>query len=127
MDRLVMGLLGSLSFVFGLTFAFFLMYRRHLRRLRREDQARERAGRASIPRRRPGSYPLPARWVAIHTVNSVAVREALSVPSPGIPWSEALARSKERAWFVSPPVDGWTLVIGGRLPDAAQDVDRVYR
>jgi hypothetical protein len=128
MDGLVMGLLGSLGFVFGLTFAFFLMYRRHLRRLHRDDQEQfRRVAKSAIPRRRPPAYPLPARWLAIRSANSVSVRDTLPAPSPVVPWSEALARSRERAWFVSPPVDGWTLVVGSRLPDVAQDVDRVYR
>ena len=38
-----------------------------------------------------------------------------------------MARLRERRVFVSPPVDGWTLVIGAGLPDPAADVDVAYR
>lgn len=38
-----------------------------------------------------------------------------------------MARSRERSLFLSSPVDGWTLVIGGALPDPEVDVDQLYR
>lgn len=127
MDALVIGLLGTLGFVLGLAFAFFFVYRHHLRRLRRAGRRQDPLGRVTPVRRRPLPYQLPNRWIAIRSSNTALIRSALSTrPLPICPWSEALARGRERSWFVSPPVNGWTLVIGGLIPDPGHDIDRVY-
>jgi hypothetical protein len=129
MDSLVVGLLVSLGCVLGLAFAFFVIYRHHLRRLRRAARALsvEEAG-SSKQRRRPFAFQMPARWMAIRSSNTHLVRELLGVSEEvAVPWSEALSRSREAFLFVSGPVDGWTLVVGGRLPDPVQDVDALFR
>lgn len=41
-------------------------------------------------------------------------------------WADALARSREARLFVSPPVDGWSLVIGAGMPDIFHDVDQAF-
>lgn len=128
MDTLVVGLLGSLGFVLGLAFAFFVIYRHHLRRLRRANRQRDPLSTVTPARRRPVPFHPPPRWLAVRTTNTALVRSALTPRSvPTVPWSEALARCRERAWFVSPPVDGWTLVVGSRLPEPSQDVDLLFR
>jgi hypothetical protein len=71
---------------------------------------------------------MPPRWLVIRTQNTLLIRNLLGaheMPTPT--WAEALARSRERTLFVSPPVDGWTLVIGAALPDPSHDVDLVFR
>ena len=42
------------------------------------------------------------------------------------PWSEALMRCRDKMLFVSPPVEGWTLIVGGAIPDPSDDVDACY-
>ncbi|MBN8248441.1 MAG: hypothetical protein J0L84_13495 [Verrucomicrobia bacterium] len=128
MDPLVVGLLVSLGFVLGLAFLFLVIYRHHLRQTRR---AHAGAARKSLPdNTRPPSLPfqVPQRWVTIRSSNTALIRELLGVSDEtAVPWSEALARTRERALFVSGPVDGWTLVLGGRLPDPARDVEALFR
>jgi len=122
------GLLGSLGFVLGLAFAFFVIYRHHLRRLRHANRQRDPLSHSTSARRRPLPFQMPARWLAIRSTNTPLIREALALQGQSaVPWSEALSRGRERSLFVSAPVDGWSLVVGARLPDAMQDVDALYR
>ena len=122
-----MGLLASLGCVLGLAFAFFVIYRRHLRRLRSTAPVRSGRGRAH-GRRQPVPFQMPSRWLAIRSSNTGLVRELLGVPEDvTVSWSEALSRAGESALFVSAPVDGWSLVVGGGLVDPVQDVDALYR
>lgn len=124
----MIGLLASLLFVLGLAVFFFTIYRRDRRRLRRAGRQIDPLGPLTTARRRPLHFPMPARWLALRSTNTAAVRELFGVTSaPATPWSEALARSRMRRIFVSQPVDGWTLVIGGGVPDPAQDIDAAYR
>ena len=41
-------------------------------------------------------------------------------------WEEGLSAAHERGLFISPPINGWTLVMGANLPDPAEDVDRSF-
>jgi hypothetical protein len=126
MDTLVVGLLGSLGFVLGLAFAFFVIYRHHLRRLRRANRQQDPLSQVTPARRRPLPFHMPPRWLAIRSTNTLLIRTLLPHASTSTPWSESLARCRERSWFVSPPVDGWTLVVGARLPEPGQDVDSLF-
>lgn len=128
MDSLVVGLLVSLGCVLGLAFSFFVIYRHHLRRLRRAARVQGGGGGASSKHRRSISFQVPSRWLAIRSSNTSLVRELLGVAEEvAVPWSEALSRAREASLFVSGPVDGWTLVVGGRLVDPVGDIDALYR
>ena len=127
MDSVVIGLLISLLAVLGLALAFFTVYHRDRRRVRREGRQLDPLVPLTSARRRPIPFLLPPRWLALRSSNTALIREALSrADEPLVPWSEALARVRERAVFVSPPVDGWTLVVGAGVPDPAQDVDVAF-
>lgn len=128
MDPVVIGLLGSLGFVIVLIAVFTTVYRRHLRALRRAGRNLDPLSPLTPARRRVMPFLLPARWIVVRSANTPFIRDVLGLLEvPAVSWSEALARSRERALFVSPPVDGWTFVIGGALPDPAADIDAVYR
>lgn len=66
----------------------------------------------------------PQRWLAVKTSNPQKVQTALDLHNP-IPcsWDEGVEDASERRLFISPPVNGWVLVIGSILPDPAHDVD----
>lgn len=128
MDPVVIGLLGSLGAVVGLLVFFVFIYRRHLRAMRRAGRGLDPLSPLTSARRKAVPFQMPPRWLAIRSSNTVAIRELLGLPDePGAAWSDALARSRERRFFVSPPVDGWTLVIGASVPDPSQDVDVAFR
>jgi hypothetical protein len=129
MDQVVVWLLlllVLLVLVVGL--AFFVLYRFDRRRVRRQSRQLDPLVPLTTARRRPVPFPMPLRWLAVRSTNTALVREVLHVASqPLLLWSDALAHCRSRNLFVSPPVDGWTLVIGAALPDPAQDVDAAYR
>ena len=124
---IVAGLLAALTLLLGLAVLLLCIYRRHLRGVRRPAPGMDLLAFSTLGKKRMMAFPAPVRWIAIHSSHAVRLAEWLG-PSAvfGMPWSEALARSRERRFFVSPPVDGWTLVIGSSVPDPAQNVDSVY-
>ncbi len=124
---IVAGLLAALTLLLGVAVLLMCVYRRHLRRMRRQSSGMDLMALSTLGTRRTLAFPAPTRWIAVHSSDTARLAEWLGSASVlGIPWSEALARCRERRFFVSPPVDGWTLVIGSALPDPAQNIDSLY-
>jgi hypothetical protein len=75
----------------------------------------------------PYLFDRPNRWLAIKTHDIAKVQEALGLLN-AMPCSisEGMGKLGDRKLFVSPPVDGWILVVGQGLPDPGDDIDRVY-
>jgi hypothetical protein len=125
--QFLLALLGSLGLVLTLFGCFATVYRRHIRNLRLADPSLGILPPATH-HRETVSLPQPARWIAVRSSNTTHLRTLLGLDSESFtPWSEALNRSNERRLFLSPPVQGWTLIIGGSLPDPSEDVDRCFR
>ena len=128
MHGLALGLLVSFGMVVGIALVFATLYRRHLRLLRRSQRWVDPLGPLVAAGRVPMPLPMPVRWLAVRSSNTHLLREALRLPpGDGPSWSEALARARERALFVSPPWRGWTLVVGAALPDPGSDIDHLFR
>ena len=127
MNGLVVGLMACFGLVVAGGAAMVLVHRRHLREWRRQQGHGRPWRRVDERGRRGWPLPLPRRWMAIRSSNTVHVRAALGVADAPVPWSSAMERAGEDRLFVSGPAMGWTLVVGGGLPDAAQDVDALYR
>src|SRR5688572_19265725 len=86
--------------------------------------------RDSYERPAPFLFDRPGRWLAIKTADIAKVQHALGLHNP-TPCSISegmggLGKTGDRRLFVSPPLDGWILVVGQGLPDPADDIDRVY-
>jgi hypothetical protein len=80
------------------------------------------------PAYRPAAFDAPCRWAAIKTFNSEAVQSVLGLLNPApCSWSDGVARLADHTLFISPPIQGWTLVIGHGLPDPSEDVDECFR
>jgi hypothetical protein len=127
-DGLAICLLILFGIVVVIAVVLAIVCRRHLRTMRRANRQLDPLAPLVGARRRPLALPLPPRWLAIRGINTVFIREALGADhTPGLAWSDALARARERTCFVSPPLDGWTLVIGGGIPDPAADIDVLFR
>lgn len=76
---------------------------------------------------RPVLYQQPGRWLAIRGADPSAVQAALGLHNPRpCSWEEGLASVREHKLFISPPIAGWTLVLGSELPDPADDVDACF-
>lgn len=72
-------------------------------------------------------FDRPNRWLAVKCSNILKVQTALALNNPTpCPLHEGFARLNDRKLFISPPVKGWILVVGNSLPDAADDVDKLY-
>jgi hypothetical protein len=72
-------------------------------------------------------FERPGRWLAVRSSSSKTVQTALGL-SDGLPcsWDEGLAEARDEKLFISPPVDGWVLVVGSSLPDPADDPDECF-
>ena len=70
----------------------------------------------------------PPRWLAVRSLNPHAVEVALGLHHVRpCSWTDALATPTEPRLFISPPVDGWIVVMGNDLPDPADDVDECFK
>jgi hypothetical protein len=68
----------------------------------------------------------PTCWLAIRSRNLLAVQTALRLDNAkSCSWTEGL--SSDRRLFLSPPLQGWILVMGAGLPDPSEDVDECFR
>ena len=91
-----------------------------------------RRGRAqsffAAPQLSAAVFEAPSRWLAVRSDNPRAIQAALGVQHPrACSWSDALATPFEPRLFISPPVDGWIVVMGCDLPDPAEDIDECFK
>jgi len=76
----------------------------------------------------PQIFPAPSRWLAIKSGHPHVVQAALGLHKPTpCSWEEGLTVAHEQKLFISPPLAGWILVMGSRLPEPADDVDKCFR
>ena len=69
----------------------------------------------------------PRRWLAVRSESLQAVQSALGLLRPRpCSWEEGLFAAQQQKLFISPPVDGWVLVMGSSLPEPAHDVDKCF-
>jgi len=96
---------------------------RHARR-----KSAERAGHPEGSDFRFFTFHRPERWLAVRSSSMEAVREALALGNTApCPLRDGFARAQDSLLFIAPPVDGWIVVVGGALPDPAEDIDRLHR
>jgi hypothetical protein len=98
-----------------------LVIRRELRRRSPQQQFNPARLSASL-------FEPPTRWLAVRSQNPQAIQSALGVQHPrACSWSDALARPFEPRLFISPPVNGWVVVMGCDLPDPSDDIDECFK
>ncbi|MDB6029551.1 MAG: hypothetical protein JWM68_5774 [Verrucomicrobiales bacterium] len=69
----------------------------------------------------------PCTWLAIKGRNSKRVQRALGLhDATPCSWEEGLVEAQHHKLFVSPPVNGWILVVGSDLPEPDDDVDKCF-
>ena len=70
----------------------------------------------------------PGRWLAVRSHNPREIECALGVQHARIcSWGDAIAAPFEPRLFISPPVNGWIVVMGCDLPDPADDIDECFK
>lgn len=75
----------------------------------------------------PFLFDRPSRWLAIKCTNLVKIQAALRLHNATpCSWTEGFGRVCETKLFVSPPVQGWVIVVGQGLPEASDDVDKLF-
>lgn len=134
-DQFPVLLLLMLGGVFGIALAKIVFVRR-MAELRRKEQALEEIpdhlfNQPAFPER-PEVYGLPYNqpdvWLAIRNRNVDHILEAFGMQNiTPCTWEDGLENTDRRGIFVSPPIGGWTLVLGPRLPDLSGDVDALFR
>ncbi len=134
-DQFPVLLLLMLGGVFGIALAKIIFVRR-MAELRRKEQALEEIpdhlfNQPAFPER-PDVYGLPYNqpdvWLAIRNRNVDHILEAFGMQNiTPCTWEDGLENTDRRGIFVSPPIGGWTLVLGPRLPDLSGDVDALFR
>jgi hypothetical protein len=73
-------------------------------------------------------FEAPSRWLAVRSRDPRTIQNALGVQHPrACSWSDALATPFEPRLFISPPVNGWIVVMGCDLPDPADDIDVCFK
>lgn len=66
---------------------------------------------------KPRSFGYKCQWLAIRTEETAAVADSIFLRNVRpCNWAEGIAGAYERKVFVSPPVSGWTFVVGNILP-----------
>ena len=100
--------------------------------LRAGHNASQRGTRHTEPwphdRKLPAPFhTTPCRWLAIKSGNPRLVQTALGLrKATACSWEEGLHAAHEQKLFISPPVNGWILVMGASLPDPGEDVDKCF-
>ncbi|MBI3879077.1 MAG: hypothetical protein HY301_03320 [Verrucomicrobia bacterium] len=120
----ILPILISLGFTVGVGFFFWWLARRHTRIIpyRLDDSSL-----SGWPPESPLFADLPRAWLAIKTQDIRAVATALNLQrTTPCAWSDAVTHADDRV-FISPPADGWVLVLGAGLPEPEEDVDRFFR
>jgi len=123
-DIMPVSLLLLIGLAVGTGTLVVLLLVRHLRRRRPAGEVLRlpsayASARSSYARR-------PSCWLAIKSRDLLAVQSALGLHNPKpCSWMDGLAG--EDKLFISPPVNGWILVIGSGLPDPSDDVDACFR
>ena len=86
------------------------------------------AGGFPPPRLSASVFAAPPRWLAVRSLHPHTVEIALGLHHVRpCSWTDALATPSEPRLFISPPVDGWIVVMGSDLPDPADDIDECFK
>lgn len=122
-------LILALGVALGMCFAGLLVVLHYLR-IGKPDSG---GGAMFLPSHTFGPVVSPAawrgdlRWIAVRNARPRVVQDALGLhKATPCTWEEGLSAAHEQKLFISPPVGGWVLVFGSRLPEL-DDVDRCYR
>lgn len=71
---------------------------------------------------------VPSRWMAVKSKNLDALEEVLGLRNAKrVPWGSGSLNLTHQTLLISPPIDGWLLIVGPGLPDPSKDVDECYR
>src|SRR2546423_31070 len=75
----------------------------------------------------PFLFDRPSRWLTVKCSNIIKVQNALGLGNPTpCSWTDGFSKVSERKLFISPPVQGWIMIVGQGLPEPSDDIDELY-
>lgn len=115
-------LIAMVAAIFCTIFIMRMVVRRELgKRVPEQDPFSEPHLSASV-------FAAPGRWLAVRSHNPREVECALGLQHARLcSWGDALSAPFEPRLFISPPVNGWIVVMGCDLPDPADDIDQCFK
>ncbi len=118
-------ILGPFVFVWAVAALFYALGRRRARQARLSEVTFARSLRRRLA---PSVFSRPRTWLVVRSRNSEDVARSMRLdglhPSA---FAEVMDDPDAERLFVSPPVNGYVVVMGGALPDPSEDIDTCYR
>ncbi|MBS33477.1 MAG: hypothetical protein CMO68_03625 [Verrucomicrobiales bacterium] len=117
-------ILGPFVFVWAVAALFYTLGRRRARQTRLDEITFARSVRRRLA---PSVFSRPRTWVAVRSRNPEDVARSMGLDGlRPCAFAEASGDPEAGRLFVSPPVNGWVVVMGGALPDPSEDIDACY-
>ena len=121
-DSIALIMLGLFLGILLLASGYYLAAGRNLSKL--QSGRNEHTQQSTVEGLIPNSLNSPEQWLAIRSGNVAAIQETLGLSNPQrCTWKDGFAISGVERLFISPPVNGWILVVGPALPAPEEDVD----
>ncbi len=121
-DSIALIMLGLFLGILLIASGYYLATGRNLSKVH-SDQS-EHTQHSTVENLIPNNLNSPEQWLAIRSGNVAAIQETLGLSNPQrCTWKDGFAISGVERLFISPPVNGWILVVGPALPAPEEDVD----
>ena len=121
-DSIALIMLGLFLGILLLASGYYLAAGRNLSKV--QSDRNEHTQQSTVEGLIPNSLNSPEQWLAIRSGNVAAIQETLGLSNPQrCTWKDGFAISGVERLFISPPVNGWILVVGPALPAPEEDVD----
>ena len=118
-------ILGPFVLVWAVAALFYALGRRRARHVRLDEITFARSVRQRLV---PSVFSRPRTWLSVRSRNPEDVARSMGLGDLyPCACAEALADPNTERLFVSPPVNGWVVVMGWQLPDPGEDIDACYR
>lgn len=121
-DSIALIMLGLFLGILLIASGYYLAAGRNLSKVHSDRS--EHTQHSTVENLIPNNLNSPEQWLAIRSGNVAAIQETLGLSNPQrCTWKDGFAISGVERLFISPPVNGWILVVGPALPAPEEDVD----
>ena len=121
-DSIALIMLGLFLGILLIASGYYLAVGRNLSKVHSDRS--EHTQHSTVENLIPNNLNSPEQWLAIRSGNVAAIQETLGLSNPQrCTWQDGFAISGVEKLFISPPVNGWILVVGPALPAPEEDVD----
>ena len=118
-------ILGPFLLVWAIAALFYALGRRRAKQVRFDEITFAQSVRKRLA---PLMSARPRTWMAVKSRNPEDVARSIGLHEPRLcAVGNALSGLEADLLFVSPPVNGWVIVMGDRLPGPDSDIDRCFR